>query len=253
MSKNATIIFFVLLAQLTFAQEDKLLNGKIVVKDASQEGVHIINLVNEKEAISNSKGNFSIMAKPDDVLVFSAIQLDLMRRIISDEDYKIANIIVDMTSKVNELDVLEINTYRNINAVDLGILKKMPKSYTPAERRLKTATSLDPSLGVGNMLGAAVSIDPLINWISGRTALLKAELEVEKKEILMKKLTDLYEEKYFTETLKIPAKYVIGFQYYCVEDKKMEEALNSKNQEMVAFIAAGLSIQYIDLLNEENK
>jgi len=252
MTRISTIVFLLFAASVS-AQDDKLLSGKIVVKDASPEGVHIINLVNEKEAISNNKGHFSIMAKPDDVLVFSAMHLDLMRRIVSEEDYKIANVIVEMTSKVNELDVVEINTYKNINAVDLGILKKMPKSYTPAERRLKTATSLDPSLGVGNMIGAALSVDPLINWISGRTALLKAELEVEKKEILLKKLSDLYEEKYFTETLKIPPEYVIGFQYYCVEDEKMITALNSKNAEMVAFVAAGLAIPYIDLINEENK
>ncbi|MDI1257160.1 MAG: hypothetical protein PSV16_13785 [Flavobacterium sp.] len=253
MNKNAIIVFFALLGQMAFAQEDKLLNGRIIVKNASPEGVHIINLVNEKEAISNSKGDFTIMAKSDDVLVFSAIQLDLMRRIISDEDYKIATMIVEMTSKINQLDVVEINTYKNINAVDLGILQRMPKSYTPAERRLKTATSLDPSFGVGNMIGAAMSVDPLINWISGRTALLKAELEVEKKEILLKKLSDLYEEKYFTETLKIPTEYVIGFEYYCVEDKKIEEALNSKNTEMVTFVTTTLALQYITLLNEENK
>ncbi|MGK4567012.1 hypothetical protein [Flavobacterium sp. 3HN19-14] len=252
MSKTA-ILFFALLAQMLFAQEDKLLSGKIVVKDASPEGVHIINLVNEKEAVSNNKGHFSIMGKPDDVLVFSAMHLDLMRRIISEEDYKIANMIVEMTSKVTELDVVEINTYKNINAVDLGILKKLPKSYTPAERRLKAASSFDPSMGVGGMIGAALTIDPVINWISGRTKLLRAELEVEKKEILLRKLSDMFEEKYFTEILKIPPEYVIGFEYYCVEDEKMTEAINSKNAELVAFTAAELAITYLSLINEENK
>ena len=79
-----------------------------------------------------------------------------------------------MTSKITQLDEVKVQK-SNIDAVSLGILTKPGKVYTPAERRLKTATGLYASANAGTMMGGSVGLDPLINWISGRTALLKSE------------------------------------------------------------------------------
>jgi len=41
---------------------------------------------------------------------------------------------------VRLLDEVRINEYKNINAVSLGIISPNTKHYTPAERKLYTAT-----------------------------------------------------------------------------------------------------------------
>jgi hypothetical protein len=90
--------------------------------------------------------------------------------------------------------------------------------------------------------------DGLINLISGRTAMLKKELAVEKKEKLLEKIEYLFKEEYFLENLKIPKEYLRGFWYYAVDDKKLVEALNSKNKIMARFIFSDLATKYLELL-----
>jgi len=240
-----------MMSTFLFAQKPKLIQGKIIVKDAPVQGIIVLNLVSEKETVTNSKGEFSILANIDDLLVFSRSNLDGQRKIIEEEDYDSGAIIIEMTSKINQLAEVEVINYSRINAVSLGILQRPAKTYTPAERRLKTATSLDPSVNAGTMMGGSISLDPLLNWISGRTKLLKTELVVERNELALAKLSDLYEDEYYTEKLKIPSENIRAFQYYCIGDSKFVESLNAKNKYMPNFLIGMLAIEYKSLLENE--
>jgi len=230
-------LFFLLLCQITFGQTsgEKILHGKIVVASGSIEGVNVINLVNEKSTISDSNGEFYILAKAEDLLVFSSVNLEYYRKIIEQEDLKQEVLIIKMTSKIIELKEVIVNKHPEINAVSLGISPKGIKKYTPAERRLYTATSTPG--------------DALLNMISGRTAMLKKEIEVEKKYNLLAKIDALFEEEYYINTLKIPADYVKGFQFYCIEDEKLATALRSKNKTMTMFLIVPLAEKYNDLMD----
>ena len=77
------MLFLILFCQVTFCQTvgEKLLNGKIVVESGNVGGVTIINLVNEKAAISDGNGEFFILAKAEDLLVFSSVNLEYYRRV----------------------------------------------------------------------------------------------------------------------------------------------------------------------------
>ena len=71
MKNNFALICF-LVFQITFAQE-KMLHGKIVADGNFVEGINVVNLVNEKSTLTDSKGEFQILAKEDDLLVFSSM------------------------------------------------------------------------------------------------------------------------------------------------------------------------------------
>lgn len=238
------LILFVLFYQMTFCQTsgEKLLHGKIIVESGNAGGVTIINLVNEKTAISDGNGDFFILAKADDLLVFSSVNLDYYRRIIELEDLESAILTIKMTAKITELKEVIVNKHPEINAVSLGISPKGIKKYTPAERKLATASSMRL-----NPMG----FDPLINLISGRTAMLKKEIEVEKKERFLAYLSVLFDDNYFTNTLKIPVDYNKGFQYYCVEDKKFAEVLKSKNKTKIEFLIVPLAAKYIEIISKQ--
>jgi len=239
MTKRFTFLFsFLFIFVFGFSQEEKIIHGKIIIKDATPMGVHIINLVNEKEAISNEKGEFIILAKPDDVLVFASDHLDYQRKIIEITDYKAAFINIAMTSKINQLDEVEIN-YPVINALDLGILSKPAKKYTPAERRLYTSQS--------------TVFDALLNNLSGRTKMLERGIAIEKKEFVLKKLEDLYDETFYTERLKINKEFIKGFRYYAVENQKLNEAINTNNNFLITFLLIGLAENYNELFTNEKQ
>ena len=212
------------------------------------EGINVVNLVNEKSAKSDANGEFQILAKADDMLVLSSERFEYKRRIITEDDLKSKRIMIKMTPKPGQLEEVVITKYRNINAVDLGILSKPAKEYTPAERRLKTASSYDLTVGTYN----SVSLDAIINSISGRTAMLKKELEVERREIAREKLLMNFDEDYFAEKLKIPTDYIKGFQYYAVEDDAFRQVLNSKNKIAQEILLNKLSTDYLKLVSNEN-
>ncbi len=233
------MLFLLLLCRITLAQTagEKILHGKIIVESGNPVGVTIINLVNEKSTVSDNDGNFYISAKADDLLVFTSINLEYHRRIIEEDDLKQDVIIIKMTAKVTELEEVIVNKYPQINAVSMGISAKGIKKYTPAERRLHTALSTPG--------------DALLNLMSGRTAMLKKEIEVEKKERLLMLFSSLFEDAFFTQTLKIPADYVKGFQYYCVEDGRISEVLKSKNKTKIEFFIIPLAIKYNEIIFAE--
>ncbi|MDI5893595.1 hypothetical protein [Flavobacterium algoritolerans] len=55
-----------LMCQISFGQTaaEKLLHGKIRVDSAYISGINILNLVNEKTAVTNSDGEFLLWLKP---------------------------------------------------------------------------------------------------------------------------------------------------------------------------------------------
>jgi len=238
------LISFVFLSQISFGQTggEKLIHGRIIAESGSIDGVTIVNLVNEKSTASDSNGDFYILAKAYDLLVFSSVNLEYCRKIIEERDLKSAVLIIKLIPKTTELKEVIINKHPEINAVSLGISPKGIKHYTPVERKLATASSMKLNPG---------GLDPLLNAISGRTAMLKKELEVEKKEHLLTVFGSIFEDNYFTKTLKIPSDYIKGFQYYCVEDKIFSEVLKSKNKTEIEFSIVPLAVKYNEIISEK--
>ena len=217
----------------------KTIYGVVKVENASAEGIHITNLVSEKATITNEKGEFWLEVNEDDLLVFSAVHLNYWRKSISANDIKNGKIEVVMTAKVSELEEVVVTEYTKINAQDLGIINYKPVSYTPAERRLRTATT-----GL---------LDPLLNWISGRTKRLKKDIGIEQKEFMMIWLDDNFEDVVFTDTFKIPKEYVDGFKFYVVEDIDLAQAIQAKNKTRVTFLLGEIAQEFLNFLNNEEK
>lgn len=226
--KNNLILLFIFFIQNSFAQE-KLIHVRISASGNSVEGINIVNLVNEKSAVSDYNGEFYILAKAEDLLVFSAINFEYKRKIIDETDLKLKIIEIEMVPKTNQIDEVVIEKY-NINAVELGILSKPAKVYTPAERRVRTATT-----GL---------LDPLLNLISGRTKNLKENVQVERNILALEKLDDLYEDDYFVKTLKIPVANVAGFKYFAVENSELLQAIKAKNKTLTDFLLVQISEKY---------
>lgn len=239
--------FILLFVTASVFSQEKIIYGKIIAGGNNVEGIDIVNLVNEKSAKSNANGEFQILVKADDMLVLSSVRYEYKRKIIEESDLKSKIIQIEMTPKPGQLDEVVITKYRNINAVDLGILSKPAKQLTPAERRLQTASSYDLTVGTYT----SVSLDAIINSISGRTAMLKKELQVERRELAREKLQFIYDEDYFIKKLKIPAEFVSGFQYYAVENDELRSALNSKNKVKTDFLLSEIAPNYIQLLKDE--
>lgn len=239
------ILFFV--QTLTQSQELTLLKGKITSQIKELNEVYVTNLRSESSTTTDNNGSFTMFVKVGDTLQFSGLQIVGKKKRIDESDIAKKLFVISLEGKVIPLDEVEIKKYPNINAVSLGILQKPAKVYTPAERKLRTAEELHWYSPLLIPLGG-MPVDGLINAISGRTAMLKKELKVERKEHLLQKIEYMFKEEYFLENLKIPKDYLRGFWYYAIEDPKLVEALNSKNKIMSRFIFSDLAVKYLEIL-----
>lgn len=240
MNKKLYLCFLILIpfSALSQKNEEQRIHGRIMCDGLAVEGVNVVNLVTERATTTNKEGDFYIYAKVDDLLVITAVNLEIKRKLIEEEDLKMAIVIIDMLTKTNQLKEVKVNENANINAVNLGIIPKNQKKYTAAERKIYTARS-----GL---------LDRPLNWISGRTAMLKKELIVEKNEKLLLKLNGIFEEQFYTDEMQIPIEYVKGFKYYLIDDPDFVNALMAKNKTLMRYLIPRLAINYNQIINEEN-
>jgi len=231
--KNSLIVLLVLLGQnqLLIAQKnvEKMITGIVASNGIKLEGISIVNCSNKMIAVTDVDGCFSIQAKDSDILDFSGIDYKYLRKYVYMFEYISGTMEVNLTPKAIELDEVIINKYANITAERLGIIPKGMVRLTPQQRKL-----YDNSGG----------IQGLYSYLSGEKKFLKMNVEIEKKETMLKKLDYLFGNKYYTERLKIPEEYIKGFQYYCVENPEFVESLNLKNRTKTMFLMTNLAFAY---------
>lgn len=246
MKNNYLFLILTLISQFAFSQtQEKKIHGKITAGKNSVDAIEIMNFSNGTMASTNSEGHFYIWAKPNDVLIFSNTNFEYKRKKVTTQEFDSGEIKVEMTPKVTQLDEVLVNKNDNLNASDLGI-SSATKVYTPAERKLRTA-----SKPIELIQGLGFSNDALFNALSGRTSMLKKGVQVEKKEAAMEKLDDLFDDNYFVDNLGIPKEHVKGFKFYIVNDASLVQAVEANNKVAVEAKLIGFAEEYIQILADE--
>lgn len=236
-------LFYLLFTLITFTfcwSQDSIVKGKIIVETNDNDGITITNLRTKITTISNGGGYFKIKARENDTIMFSAIHLIAKKHLLTADDLKKNFLLIKLAIYTKQIKEIMITNADAITAESLGLVPKGQKKYTPAERRLKTAGDWS---GTG-IDGALFSLDPFLNWISGRTKQLKKELEIERKEYIQFKIKNNFSEDYFISALKIPVDYVNGFIFYITEDRDLLNAIKAKNKTLIQFRLSELATLY---------
>lgn len=231
-------LFWILLFLLQNGYSQAVLNGKLVSDASNLDGVIIINISNNKTVQSNKDGLFTIQAKPTDTLYFSGMQIIDSKMILRESDFLKDLCYIRLKSQINKLDEVLIEDYNKINGVSAGILSKPAKKYTVAERRVREATTG----------GGIIPLNPIINAITGRTAKLKKQVAVEKRERLQNRLSGWFKDDYYTQNLKIPTEYIKGFQIFVLDDEQLVASLKAKNKTMTSFLLSALAEKYTKVI-----
>lgn len=255
MKNNITLVILLFsVSQISLGQivKSKEVEGQIFEGSSFVEGVNVVNNTTQATVVSDINGKFSVVVKEGDVLIFSSVSLEPVKRRITSEDLSSGLLIIKMTAKKIELKEVIVNKNTHITAENLGIISKGQKKYTPAERKLATAGDFKPVALLG-LLGGSLDIDPIINKINGRTKKLKTNVEIEKKEHHIEQLGYLFEEEYYVDYLKIPREYVRGFKFYIVEDQYAGTLLEEKNKSKLALLMSELALKYKEIIASEAK
>ena len=234
------MICFCCFASLVWGQKspEKVLRLQVLVDTVAVEKVNVLNLRNNKMVATDKKGSCTIAVKLGDILVITAVNLETRRHEITAEEFDSAAAIQKMSYRITPLEEVNVNENANVNETSLGIVAANQKKYTPATRKLRTAQT--------------GFLDPLLNKMSGRTSDLKKQVTIEQKEKLLLKLDGLYEEKYYTDVLKIAPDAIPGFQYYLIDDPEFARALKDKNKTLTMFYVKRLALNYNEILLRES-
>jgi hypothetical protein len=248
--KYAAALILLLFVPEVWAQDNlrKPLRGKITADSAQLKEIFVINSKTNEAVEAEARGYFTIVAMAGDTLLFSSTRFKARQHVVKESDFDGDLLLIEMQAMI-QLDEVVIERYDHINAVDLGILPGAPKKFTVAERRLAAGNGSRNVYGLNNK----VSFDGVLNGLSGRTAMLKKEVEVEKKETFLKQIEDLFDETFFTGNLKIPAIYVKGFLYYIVENDSFTRVLPAGNKTTISFLLTQLAEKYLETITVEKK
>lgn len=217
-----------------FAQIRKQIQGKVVVKNDEVSKVLILNVNTQQEVTNSADGTFTILAQPNDVLIFASPNYYYFEKIINLTDCTQNEFIVSLYAKPTLLEEVEIIDQKKYNAVDLGILEKPAKAYTPAERRLRTAGDFKPIHLLG-LLGGSLQLDPIFNAINGKTKRLKKEIILEKNAKRLEEFYAFFPKEQLIIALKIEQDESADFIYYVLEKSEFKDLLQKRNKSQMTF------------------
>ncbi|TDP03827.1 hypothetical protein [Flavobacterium sp. 245] len=98
--------------QLSISQTEKLLNGKVLSQNASLPNVEVINKTAKTSTRTNELGEFSILVRPKDSLIFFSKDYFFKRLKVSTQIIEQNNIVVNMILKPEELDEIIIKNIK---------------------------------------------------------------------------------------------------------------------------------------------
>jgi len=229
----------------TFCFSQEFIKGKIKIDTPEVLGILVINLNNESESKTDGFGRFSINAEIGDLLIIAAPHIHKKRHIVQENDFK-KEIEIQIEALPVEIESIEI-TRSNITSESLGLVPEGQKRYTPAERRLKTATDMELMVG----FGFAFSLDPILNALSGRTKMLKKELEIERFNKNMTLTESYLSDELLISQFNIPINYINSFRMFLVDNPDFMEVMKTNNKDNIISKAFSLSEEFQKIISDE--
>jgi hypothetical protein len=241
------IFLFLLVSFYSFSQNnnDKFIEG-IVYNDNSYsiEGVHVLNITSNEATITNSKGNFKILVKLNDELIFSAIQFKRNKITINQEIFDSLSIIVYLEEYVNELDEVILNSsglsgslmndlqntgiVKDLNFDDIGIpgYTGIRKEDIPSSFQLTKELLLAPLTG-------GVDIERMYNWFSGYYKEKRKEREFKNDYSLVDQIIKFYGLRFFIDEFELSEDNIHEFVTSTYQNYPLEENFKAGNYTLV--------------------
>ncbi|WP_299442109.1 hypothetical protein [uncultured Aquimarina sp.] len=241
MTRILLIVILLFMSTNIFGQSQRL-KGVIVADSLEGFAINIVNYTKKIGTTNDERGAFEIPAAVNDSIIFSSVQYEVISIIVSERDLDNQNFqlklypVIQKLDQVNvsninlsgsiEKDTKDIKVTPVVNNKTLGLPYKDIKQPTRAERRIYTATA---SNGI-------LSVDRIINTISGKLKKLKNNKAIEDLKTLIQKGEQSFSTTFFVDALELPENLITDFMYYCAEDDYFKNLLeNSKKISLLEF------------------
>lgn len=202
--------------QLSISQNEKLLNGKVLSQNMPLNKVEVINKTAKTSTRTNELGEFSILVRPKDSLLFFSKDYFFSRMKISQQNIHQNNIVVNMILKPEELDEIVI-TKVSFPKVKMADENSKVVPLPPIS---------NPGVYTGGIANGANILD-IFSLFMKKDNKVKA---IKFKELDFKKLAEATVPlDFFTNDLKINSEEKELFLQFCDADPMAETLVKQKN------------------------
>jgi len=238
MLKNSFLFTFLLFCTINVFAQDQFytqLEGRIYSEEGDVAATHILNITSNRFTITDSEGFFEIPVKLYDTLVISAVQFKRKQLVITlgileqelvqvqmeDALTQLTEVIVRPYNLTGDLsrDASNLKTDQVVTASTLNLPNAYVKLPTKAERELFAARS-----------NPIMSIDPLINSITGRTKMLKKRVKRNAVYARTQRVREYYVDSLFRTDLKIPEESIEDFMFFCEVDEAFQDLVDTHDR-----------------------
>ena len=228
----AFLLLFVL--QSGFSQTVKLINGKVLHEQFPVEKVEVANFSSKKVAVTNAAGEFSIMAKAGDELIFISKDHDIKKIVLDQKTIDKNKLIISLILKPEELKEVVIT---KIPSIKLGTDKAYEQGKLDQLAVEKSARSLKTGVYNG-------SIENGMDLMRIGGMILK--LFIKEKEVVKESAPKIEfialakstcDQKFYIETLKLKPEEIPLFLQFCDADPQSKTLIDSNVLSMMDFLS----------------
>ena len=228
MIKNYFFVLLIFFAfQSSFSQTEKLINGKVLYEQFPLEKVDVVNFISKKVANTNAAGEFSIIVKSGDQLIFISKNHDIKKIVLDQKTIDKNNLIISLNLKPEELKEVIIQNMPSIKLSkeakwEQGKLDKMTLEKAASKPKVLGVYTGSIENGMDLMrIGGMI----LRLFIKEKEKVPEIKPQIEFKQ-LAKRACD---EKFYLQTLKLKADQIELFLEFCDADPKSKTLLENSN------------------------
>ncbi|MBW1657248.1 hypothetical protein [Flavobacterium quisquiliarum] len=227
-----TISFFTY--QLSISQTEKLLHGKVISNNIPLNKVEVINKTAKTSTTTNTLGEFSILVKAKDSLLFFTKDYFFTRIKVTSENIQTNNLVVKMIPKPEELEEVIIPA-----EIKFDPLPPDPETVAEIDRdkRAKDLKHYIPQYNDGSITNGMQT--------SFKFSLGKSREKDEPESAFKKLIRKTCSKDFFTKNLKIAAEQKELFIDFCDADPKSKSITANPN--------ILTTIEFLTAKNEEFK
>ncbi|MER3373499.1 MAG: carboxypeptidase-like regulatory domain-containing protein [Allomuricauda sp.] len=245
--KNIVLILFsLLITSLSTAQDDRqLLRGKVLYRSTNVPNENVINSTSANATITNDDGEFAIMVKAGDQLVFTAVNYQLEVVTITEEILRNNRLVVEVTEKVRELDEVVVTPENQER-----FLEVKNEDFKQFDYEIDRSTEVENVAESRTVRGMRDGL----NFVNIFKALFKPnEAEgVQRAPLKVSEvLRHVYDDEFFVVDLKLPQDKIDAFLLYCDDKIPSQTLLRKENEFQLIDFLVTQSKAFLTELNEE--
>ena len=246
------MILALFMLQSLFAQENarEVLHGKIISEAMGVEGVTVKNLALSKFAVADEHGEFLILAKANDTLVFSSQSFQSKKMVLTKADFLVRQLIVKLDLYVNALEEVIIDPHSLSGNLEMDQKNIKITELKPIDTRMATNTYFEDdnqSSPDNKLMPGYVDMTYAMDLKAiGRKffRLVKPKKKDQKAVFISREIFPVaarkkFTENFFTDILKLKPDEIGAFLTFCESDPQAHPLLEARREfELIDFLIA---------------